>query len=182
VTCVVASTIGKSVHSPAIRLDNISVAFAFSLRVSDLCRAHFHIPHILRNSGYKFDSVVVYLDVESPSLSDLPPCKYDINPRASQFSLRKDGTLAFTDDESIVRGLNDLLKDKVIHEIRLVTSSSSAALQFRLKRILFASSNNSNAEIPSKEFLGLLLPLEECKSSYCAHLDMGMTSGFEFTI
>jgi len=83
-----------------------------------------------------FESVIVYLDIESPPLPHFPPCKHNqfecfiILP---SFSLRNDGTLA-SSDKSIVKGLNDLLKDKTIHAIRLVSDSSYQTQ--RLKKIL----------------------------------------------
>ena len=117
-----------------------------------------------------FESVIVYLDIESPPLPHFPPCKHNqfecfiILP---SFSLRNDGTLA-SSDKSIVKGLNDLLKDKTIHAIRLVSDSSYQTQRARLKKILsFSSSSHSKV-------LSFLLPLEECKSTFCAHLDIGM--------
>jgi len=145
-----------------------SVTLSFTVTGSEWWRIPTQIPHLIHNSQYLFTQIVVYID-NTPSSDSCASPAHPLNTHDNNSLI----------NQELARELHILKSIGWIDGVRLIETDPPKYVPI-LAKVFKSDCPAIDLRMPKKGVVSFVQPLEDCKTTYCAHLNLGKLLGRSF--
>jgi len=140
-----------------------SVTLSFSVTESEWWRIPTQIPHLIHSSQYQFTQIVVYIDNTPSSDSCASPAPGNaLNTHNNNSGLKQE----------LPRELHISKSIGWINDVRWIETDPSKYVPI-LAQVFKSDCPAIDLRMPKQGVVSFVQPLEDCKTTYCAHLNLG---------